>query len=82
MYAIKLKIILVLIFTASKVVAEVEAEVVEKVVEASERMNTEIFNARHDDSIIEVRLEGNIRGSIHFFNLLIVGLYITPTVFH
>ena len=36
MYAIKLEIILVLIFTASKVVAEV--------VEASERMNVEIFN--------------------------------------
>ena len=87
MYAIKLKLILVLIFTAFKVVAEVVEEVVEKVVEASERINTEIFNARHGDCIIEVRLEGNIRGpiirgSIHFFNLLIVGLYITPTVFH
>ena len=79
MYAIKLKIILVLICTASKVVAEV----VEKVVEASERINTEIFNAKHGDCIIEVRrLEVDIKGSIHFFNLLIIGLYITPTVFH
>ena len=86
MYAIKLEIILVLIFTASKVVAKVVAEVVEKVVEASERINTEIFNEKHDDCIIEV-IEGNIRGPIlrepsHFFNLLIVGLYFIPTMFH